>query len=302
MTTPPPRDHSTSADLLAQLDSLLALKAGPRIEPLTRFARMLVTDSAASAIVRERTVAALLALLDGFAGNGRQRMEMGEALGLLGDPRLRSPEQSDYWVSCKVDGGRDLLVGRFAVTTAEFRAWADNGGYDDTSVWSEEGLAWLAGQPLRWTTLAEDPEAAHLVVPNQPVAGVTWWEAEAYARAHNARLLSEDEHRAICRGAEKRPYPWGAPFGDGNANTKEEALGRPCAAGVFAADCTPEGVYDMAGNMGCWLSDGVEDGRRLLHPGSWARPSIAAWAKAIEMAAADTRSADLGLRLARDPS
>jgi len=287
------------ADHLTRLDEVLALRAGPRIEPLVAFGRHLADSGEGSSIIRERVVAALIELLDGYAGNGRQRLEMGEVLGLLGDPRLRLPSDPEYWATITLPDGTEVEVGRFPVTNAEFREWAEGAGYTSADGWSEGGLAWKAAGPAAWADLAANPESAALTVDNQPVAGVTWWEAEAYAQAAGARLLTAREHRVASRGEEKRPYPWGAPFGDGNANTKEEALGRPCAVGVYAADRTPEGVSDMAGNTGCWLADGTEDGRRMLHPGSWARPSMAAWAKALEMAEPDARSADLGFRLAR---
>ena len=51
------------------------------------------------------------------------------------------------------------------------------------------------------------------------------------------------------RGDANRPYPWGQPFGQGNANTNEATLGKPVAIGLFIADCTPDGIYDLAGNV-----------------------------------------------------
>jgi len=290
------------ADFLSRLDEVLALRAGPRIEPLVALGRELVDSASVGSISRDRVVGALLELLEGYAGNGRQRLEMGEVIGLLGDPRLRTPDDPEYWQMIELPDGRQVEVGRFPVTTAEFRVWAEGAQYASDEDWSADGLAWKASGDAPWTTLANSPDSAALTVANQPVAGVAWWEAEAYAKSVGARLLSAEEHRAACRGGERRPYPWGAPFGDGNANTKEEALGRPCAVGVYAADRTPDGVYDLAGNMGCWLQDGTEDGRRMLHPGSWARPSMAAWAKALEMAEPGARSADLSFRLARSMS
>jgi formylglycine-generating enzyme required for sulfatase activity len=295
------REMSPAA-LLARLDSILELRAGPRIDPLVEFGRALSERGPAGGITRDRTVQALLALLEAFAGNGRQRMEMGEVLGRLGDPRLRAPAETEYWQAITMPDGGVVEIGRFPVTTQEFRAWAEGDAFHNDAHWSEDGAGWKNDGNAPWTDLAASPVSAELVVPNQPVAGITWWEAEAYAKANGARLLTAAEHRSACRGSEKRPYPWGAPFGDGNANTKEEALGRPCAVGVYGADRTPDGVCDLAGNIGCWLVDGTDDGRRMLHPGSWARPSMAAWAKALEMAEPGARSADLGFRLARDIS
>ncbi len=303
MTTAPPSSAAPAAPPTldqSTLTEILALRAGARMAPLVAFARGLAAAPEADRALLRPTVEALVALLDDHAGNGRQRMELGEALGLLGDPRLRQPGAADYWARITLEDGSAIDVGRHMVTAAEFRAWLDSGAYDRPEDWSAAGQRWLASGADRWQVLADDPEVSHLVVPNQPAAGVTYWEAEAYARAHGARLLSSVERRWLVRGEAKKPYPWGAPFGDGNANTREEALGRPVAVGIFYADCTDEGITDLAGNMGEWLSDAAGDGRRMLHPGSWARPSMAAWAKALEMADPDTRSADLSFRIVRD--
>jgi formylglycine-generating enzyme required for sulfatase activity len=286
-----------TTDLTARLKEILALGPGPHLAPLIALGHQIAESGTADDDVRGRTVEALELLLKQCVGSGKDRLDLGVALARLGDPRLRVPGDADYWVDVQMDDGTTLQVGRFHVTTAEFQAWIASGGYDDASNWSEEGLAWKADNPP-WSQLAADPAVSHLVEANQPVAGPTWWEAEAYANAHGARLMSSDEHRWIMRGAEKRPYPWGDPFGDGNANTREEALGRPCAVGLYRSDRTPDGVCDLAGNMAEWLCD-VVDHQRQLHPGSWAQPSMAAWAKALELAEPDVRSGDMSFRLVR---
>jgi formylglycine-generating enzyme required for sulfatase activity len=225
-------------------------------------------------------------------------MELGEVLGHLGDPRLATPADSTYWVKLRVDD-HALLVGRFLVTTKEFVAWLDQGGLVDDSVWSEDGKRWRDTRRTLWTDLAAAPDAAHLVVPNQPAIGVTWYEAEAYARTHDARLLSLDERMQIMRGDVNRPYPWGQPFGQRNANTREEAMGKPSAVGLFQRDQTPEGVCDLAGNVAEWTSDEADE-ERVIHPGSWNAPSMSAWAKARALVPPKTRSADLGFRISRE--
>ena len=101
------------------------------------------------------------------------------------------------------------------------------------------------------------------------------------------------------RGDANRPYPWGQPFGYANANTAEEGLGKPVAVGLFRSDCTPEGVYDLAGNVAEWTSDEADD-EVVIHPGSWTSPSMSAWAKARALVPRKTRSADLGFRIGRD--
>ena len=116
-----------------------------------------------------------------------------------------------------------------------------------------------------------------------------------------SRLVHADERVWVTRGAARRPYPWGAPFGEGNANTREEALGRPCAVGLYVRDATPEGVRDLAGNVAEWHADApVVGDERLVHPGSWDQPSLAAWAKALMFERLVSRRSALGFCLARD--
>ncbi|MDP6931556.1 MAG: SUMF1/EgtB/PvdO family nonheme iron enzyme, partial [Myxococcota bacterium] len=162
-----------------------------------------------------------------------------------------------------------------------------------------EGWAWRSTNHETWLQLADLEEHRSLVFPNQPVVGVTFHEALAYACSHGARLPTMTERRWIVRGAERRPYPWGQPFGSGNANTREEALGKPCAVGLYRTDATPDGVCDLAGNVAEWTLDGGGD-RRVIHPGSWVHPAMASWAKALEMLPPDSRVGDLGFRLVRE--
>jgi formylglycine-generating enzyme required for sulfatase activity len=108
-----------------------------------------------------------------------------------------------------------------------------------------------------------------------------------------------DERMQAMRGEDNRPYPWGQPFGRGMANTREEDAGRPTAVGLYRHDRTPEGVFDLSGNVAEWTADEADD-ERVIHPGSWNAPSMSAWAKARALVSPKMRSADLGFRICRD--
>jgi formylglycine-generating enzyme required for sulfatase activity len=245
-----------------------------------------------------KVVGALIAALASGEGDALARMAAGEVLGALGDTRLRQPSDAAYWAEFDVDGTR-IAVGRHLVTVAEIAAFFGADGYSNDAYWTESGKRWRDTRRTFWTDLAAEPDSGPLVVPNQPVIGVTWFEALAYAKASNARLLHLDERLFVMRGAANRPYPWGQPFGSGNANTEEEGLGKPCAVGIFMGDCTPEGLFDLAGNVAEWTMDEADD-EVIIHPGSWNQPSMSAWAKARALVPQKTRSADLGFRLAKD--
>lgn len=79
---------------------------------------------------------------------------------------------------------RRFTIGRTPVTNASWRAFAEAGGYADESLWSEQGWAWRT----------ENGVTGHPGGPDDaPVVHVSHHEAEAFARAHDARLPTEVE-------------------------------------------------------------------------------------------------------------
>jgi formylglycine-generating enzyme required for sulfatase activity len=291
-----------SAELMSQLEEIAELSPPQRVEPLIELGQKLSYASASdlAADARQRLVHSLVDVVERGHGTSRERLQIGKSLGRLGDPRLHVPSETAYWVQVESEDG-PFLLGQFLVTNQEFRRFVEGGGYDDPSLWSEKGLAWLQATRERWPDLAQREDAAPFVLDNQPVVGVTWHEAEAYAKWTGARLPLFEERLAVVRGKEKRPYPWGSPFGEGNANTQEEVLNQPSAVGLYPRDRSPEGVYDLAGNVAEWCGDGVGE-ERWIHPGAWDQPSMAAWAKARVLQSPVDWSPALGFRLARDLS
>jgi formylglycine-generating enzyme required for sulfatase activity len=281
-------------DVRRQLREILALAPVERPGPLSRLCERL--DGKIDGDFRTELTKALVDAASADGGTAAERVVLGERLGWLGDPRLRRPKDPDYWVHVPWDEG-SFVIGRCPVTNDELRAFVDAGGYQDRKWWSDEGWAWLQSCPDPWPKRTEAEDARPFMVPNQPVVSVSWHEAQAYATWAGARLPRFDERTHAVRGDNKRPYPWGSPFGEGNANTREEVLGRPCAVGLYLRDRTPEGIVDLAGNVGEWAGDGTDD-ERWYAPGGWDQPSMAAWAKARELEQPNFRSTGLGFRLA----
>jgi len=279
---------------LSELESVIKLPLKERVASLAALGRRMVEHGANGS--SGPLLSHLVDALESGQGSGRERMELGEVLGLLGDPRIATPEEDRYWVN--VPGETSLTIGRYPVTNAEFFQFVQDGGYENRELWSDEAWEWVQSTPDPWPSHARKETSRVFVVANQPVVAVSWYEAAAYAKAHGARLPRMDERVWVVRGAQKRPYPWGAPFGEGNANTQEEVLGRPCAVGLYVKDRTPEGVSDLAGNVAEWTSDQLA-AEYLVHPGAWDQPSLAAWAKAATMHHPSSRWTNLGFRLAR---
>jgi serine/threonine-protein kinase len=104
------------------------------------------------------------------------------------------------------------------------------------------------------------------VVPgagDRPVVQITWDAAQSYCRSRGMRLPTEAEWEFAARGTTARRYPWGdeephcARVVFGRADDKECAglPNGPQPVGTAAQDRTPEGVFDLGGNVAEWVFD-----------------------------------------------
>jgi formylglycine-generating enzyme required for sulfatase activity len=102
----------------------------------------------------------------------------------------------------------------------------------------------------------------------RPVTCITWYGAEMYCAAQNKRLPFESEWELAAKGATGRQFPWGAAAEqlDGVAYN----LSGPRAVGTSTKDVSPEGVYDLAGNVSEWVrSERNSPDKRVIRGGSY---------------------------------
>jgi formylglycine-generating enzyme required for sulfatase activity len=174
-----------------------------------------------------------------------------------------------------------------------------------------------------------------LKIDNQPVIGVSWYEACAYAawltevlrkqgaisEKEEIRLPTEAEWEKAARGTSGRLWVWGSIWNSSYANTLEGRVMQPTTVGAYPKNKSIFGLEDMIGNVWEWCLDwydeneyrnrrdgvlnprGPETGSaRVLRGGSWygnrnlARCSCRGWS------GPDDFGNDLGFRLVCSPS
>jgi|GEM_PF-1091341 len=118
---------------------------------------------------------------------------------------------------------------------------------------------------------------------DQPVVGVSWYDARAYClwlslveskgKEDNLYRLPTEAEWEWAAGGGEREYPWGSkplPTPD-FANYIESRIKTTTPVGCYPKGATPEGLYDMAGNVWEWQENwyDTDEKFRALRGGSW---------------------------------
>jgi gamma-glutamyl hercynylcysteine S-oxide synthase len=235
----------------------------------------------------------------------RQAMELG---GLLpdGEPSLRpvGATPDDEWLTVPAGPFRmganngafsydnerpahhvDVRAFRIAkrpVTNGTWMRFAEGGGYERREWWSDEGWAWKEDYDI---THHPGLAAGH---PDAPACHVSWFEADAFARACGARLPTEAEwEKAATRD-------------QGNGGPREPALDG--VGQVWEWTASPFGGYPgfVAHPYREYSEVFFGDGYRVLRGGSWATAARVATPTFRNWDLPQRRQIFAGLRLAAD--
>jgi iron(II)-dependent oxidoreductase len=98
---------------------------------------------------------------------------------------------------------RPFAMAQRPVTNGSWMHFSEGGGYERREWWSAEGWAWKEEHDI---THHPAVAAGH---PDAPACHVSWFEADAFARAQSARLPTEAEW--------ERAAAWSRQTGDGNS-------------------------------------------------------------------------------------
>src|SRR5579871_3747681 len=226
---------------------------------------------------------------------------------------------------------RRYLIGRTPVTNATYLTFVEGGGYRRREWWSDEGWAWKEEyditRPGAWSAdhrFEYRLDGCEPLQPERPVIHVSWFEADAFARAHGARLPTEAEWEKAAtwdHGRQRaRRYPWGdePPAAHRRANLDQLGCG-PAPAGAYPDGASPYGCLGMIGDVWEWTSSPFTgyggfladpypeysevffgSTYKVLRGGSWATRARVATATFRNWDYPQRRQIFSGFRLARD--
>ena len=149
---------------------------------------------------------------------------------------------------------------------------------------------------------------------DNPVVGITWYAASTYClwlslleskgeKLDLYRLPTGIEWEWAAAGKEKRVYPWGnAEPNPKYANYHESNIGATTPVGSYPEGATPDGLYDMAGNVWELLENWYDESKkrdRALRGGSWGVSSVSLRCSSQYSGNPDARVNYFGFRVVR---
>ncbi len=163
---------------------------------------------------------------------------------IMGSPPGEGRSDEQPWHEVYLDA---YYMDVHEVTNAQYRLFLTATGHPEPAYW-------------------DDPQFNQ---PDQPVVGVSWYDANAYAKWVGRRLPTEAEWERAARSTDRRTYPWGNRW-----DTRQYAPGdAPISVRKAVRDRSDLPLLGIAGNVSEWVADYYRpDYYRANAGGRWANP------------------------------
>jgi len=210
---------------------------------------------------------------------------------------------------------RGFYISIREVTNEEYQAFVQAGGYAKKAYWSKK--VWPFVGRFKTSNAAGEPSSrpgpASWIdgvprAPEEPVRGVSWHEARAYARYRGLRLPTAEEWEVAASWDRKagaaRVYPWGNAF----LQRKGRFIGdKPLSSDRLRnEDKSALGLLDMGGNVIEWVNEPSGQERRgwAIKGAGFQSEAPSTFARCAEIRRPfdpGVRPLTLGFRLAKTP-
>ncbi|NQT29299.1 MAG: SUMF1/EgtB/PvdO family nonheme iron enzyme [Candidatus Saganbacteria bacterium] len=136
-----------------------------------------------------------------------------------------------------------FLLSPYPVTQREFAAFVEAGGYQNQEFWSEAGWRFQEDKQLTGPSLRTE-----FLDPDNPVTGVSWFEAEAYLKWAGQRFPTEHEWEYAARAGTSVRLHIGQDRDRGPVRVND-------------ANYPPNnnGLFHLLGNVLEWVRDAHDD-------------------------------------------
>jgi iron(II)-dependent oxidoreductase len=222
---------------------------------------ILLRPAAARTLIAKQFDAALSGLEQGMALVPEGDVAVGAAPDLLDDARMASEP--------RVIHVAPVFLDRYPVTNRQYYDFVASGAYGQMPLW--EDAIWPA--VFDFVDRTGNPGPRHWIdgcypagKEDHPVVGISWFEADAYARWVGKRLPGGAEWvKAACWPVAlgpgmpvERRYPWGNAMDRRRANLWGSGPGDTVAVSEFADGTSVGGVCQLIGNVWEWTAEAYQ--------------------------------------------
>ena len=194
-----------------------------------------------------------------------------------------------------------FYIDQYEVANSQYEPFILADGYQNRELWSEAGWQFIQAnkidRPLGLDRALYD-------APNQPVVGVSWYEAQAYAKWAGKRLPTEAEWEKAARGTDGRIFPWGNEM-DWTRVGYRLLNRRTWDVGSYPKGKSPYGVHDCASNVAEWVADmpdqtDSDQPQHIVRGGAWGAIRFEMQCTHRTFEKPDYRGLRIGFRCARN--